>query len=199
MCRGARCRDLFYSCCLRSSRAGVRTLWLRATNWGGPNTATIASGSLRATPPQCLPRTAARPRGTANSMRRQMGKPARRRPYKYGPLHPALISGLYRKAVLSWSEGSCAPIRGTWTVLSGTIDGTMIYEKAMFSCGEGLISTFAMTYPVAERRFYDRIVENRLASSVNASWRASQEILCSASRFSVISSCKSTHPPSGSG
>jgi len=84
-------------------------------------------------------------------------------------------------------------------VLSGTIDGTMIYEKAMFSCGEGLISTFAMTYPVAERRFYDRIVENRLASSVNASWRASQEILCSASRFSVISSCKSTHPPSGSG
>jgi hypothetical protein len=52
-----------------------------------------------------------------------------------------------------------APIRGTWTVLSGTIDDTMIYEKAMFSCGEGLISTFAMTYPVAERRFYDRIVE----------------------------------------
>ena len=52
-----------------------------------------------------------------------------------------------------------APIRGTWTVLSGTIDGTMIYEKAMFSCGDGLISTFAMTYPVAERRFYDRIVE----------------------------------------
>ena len=46
-----------------------------------------------------------------------------------------------------------APIRGTWTVLSGTIDGTMIYEKAMFSCGDGLISTFAMTYPVAERRF----------------------------------------------
>ena len=46
MCRGARCRDLFYSCCLRSSRAGVRTLWLRATNWGGPNTATIASGSF---------------------------------------------------------------------------------------------------------------------------------------------------------
>ena len=52
-----------------------------------------------------------------------------------------------------------APISGTWTVLSGTIDGTMIYEKAMFSCGNELISTFAMTYPVAERRFYDRIVE----------------------------------------
>ena len=52
-----------------------------------------------------------------------------------------------------------SPVRGTWTVLSGTIEGTMIYEKAMFSCGGGLISTFAMRYPVAERRFYDRVVE----------------------------------------
>ena len=52
-----------------------------------------------------------------------------------------------------------APVRGTWTVLSGTMDDTMIYEKAMFSCGGSLISTFALTYPVAERDFYDRIVE----------------------------------------
>jgi hypothetical protein len=52
-----------------------------------------------------------------------------------------------------------APIRGTWTVLSGTIDGTMIYEKAMFSCGGAVINTFALTYPVAERGLYDRIVE----------------------------------------
>ena len=44
-------------------------------------------------------------------------------------------------------------------MLSGTIDGTMIYEKAMFSCGGTTINTFAMTYPVAERGFYDRIVE----------------------------------------
>jgi hypothetical protein len=52
-----------------------------------------------------------------------------------------------------------APIRETWTVLSGTIGSTMIYEKAMFSCSANVINTFAMTYPVAERRFYDRIVE----------------------------------------
>jgi hypothetical protein len=52
-----------------------------------------------------------------------------------------------------------APVRATWTVLSGTIEETMIYEKAMFSCGGNLISTFAMTYPVAERQFYDRVVE----------------------------------------
>ncbi len=52
-----------------------------------------------------------------------------------------------------------APIRETWTVLSGTVSDTMIYEKAMFTCGGKRISTFAMTYPVDERSFYDRIVE----------------------------------------
>jgi hypothetical protein len=52
-----------------------------------------------------------------------------------------------------------APVRGTWTVLSGTMGDTMVYEKAMFTCGGNLISSFAMTYPVAERQFYDRIVE----------------------------------------
>ena len=35
----------------------------------------------------------------------------------------------------------------------------MVYEKAMFSCGGGLISSFAMTYPVEQRSLYDRIVE----------------------------------------
>ncbi len=52
-----------------------------------------------------------------------------------------------------------APIRETWTVLSGTLGETMVYEKAMFSCGGERISTFAMTYPVEERSFYDRVVE----------------------------------------
>jgi hypothetical protein len=51
------------------------------------------------------------------------------------------------------------PVGETWSVLSGTIDNTMIYEKAMFSCGGSLISSFAMNYPVAERRLYDPIVE----------------------------------------
>jgi len=36
---------------------------------------------------------------------------------------------------------------------------TMIYEKAMFSCGGRVISSFAMTYPVEQRSLYDRIVE----------------------------------------
>ena len=52
-----------------------------------------------------------------------------------------------------------APVRGTWTVLSGTMGETMVYEKAMFSCGGRGISSFAMTYPVEQRGLYDRIVE----------------------------------------
>jgi hypothetical protein len=52
-----------------------------------------------------------------------------------------------------------SPIRGTWTVLSGTMGETMVYEKAMFSCGGQVISSFAMAYPVEQRSLYDRIVE----------------------------------------
>jgi hypothetical protein len=52
-----------------------------------------------------------------------------------------------------------SPVRGTWTVLSGTMGETMVYEKAMFSCGGRVISSFAMTYPVEQRSLYDRIVE----------------------------------------
>ena len=36
----------------------------------------------------------------------------------------------------------------------------MIYEKIMFSCSGELINSFAVTYPVAERRFYDPLIED---------------------------------------
>ena len=52
-----------------------------------------------------------------------------------------------------------APIGRSWTVLSGIRGDTMVYEKAMFSCGGMLINSFAMLYPVEERDFYDPIVE----------------------------------------
>ena len=52
-----------------------------------------------------------------------------------------------------------APSGRNWTVLSGIRGDTMVYEKAMFSCGGSLINSFAMLYPVEERRFYDPIVE----------------------------------------
>ena len=52
-----------------------------------------------------------------------------------------------------------APIGQSWAVLSGTIGQTMIYEKFMFSCGGEVINSFAMTYPIAERRLYDPLIE----------------------------------------
>lgn len=52
-----------------------------------------------------------------------------------------------------------APVHGKWFVVSGARDGTMFYERVSFTCGGHLINSWAMLYPVAERRFYDRVVE----------------------------------------
>jgi hypothetical protein len=53
-----------------------------------------------------------------------------------------------------------APVGRSWSVLSGTHGDTMIYEKAMFTCGGTVINSFAFVYPIAERAFYDPIVED---------------------------------------
>jgi hypothetical protein len=52
-----------------------------------------------------------------------------------------------------------APVGQTWAVLSGAKGTSMIYEKVMFSCGGQLINSFAMIYPLIERRYFDPIVE----------------------------------------
>jgi hypothetical protein len=52
-----------------------------------------------------------------------------------------------------------APVGQQWSVLSGTRDDVMIYEKVIFSCGGRVINSFALVYPIAERKFYDPIVE----------------------------------------
>ena len=69
----------------------------------------------------------------------------------------------YRSLVLQKSyQGAAidyAPVSSTWFVVSGTRDGTMFYERVTFTCGGRLINSWAMLYPAAERRIYDRIVE----------------------------------------
>jgi hypothetical protein len=50
-------------------------------------------------------------------------------------------------------------MKDRWFVISGTRDGTMFYERVSFTCGGKLVNSWAMLYPVAERRFYDRVVE----------------------------------------
>jgi hypothetical protein len=69
----------------------------------------------------------------------------------------------YRSFVLRQSYAGAsidyAPVRENWFVLSGTRDGIMFYERVTFTCGGRIINSWAMLYPAAERRIYDRIVE----------------------------------------
>ena len=52
-----------------------------------------------------------------------------------------------------------APVGRSWAVLSGTRGEQMIYEKMMFSCGDRVINSFALIYPIGERQFFDPLVE----------------------------------------
>jgi hypothetical protein len=69
----------------------------------------------------------------------------------------------YRRFVLSKSYPDArieyAPVRNSWFVLSGINGDTMFYERITFRCGGKVIYGWQMTYPVAERKTYDPIVE----------------------------------------
>jgi hypothetical protein len=56
------------------------------------------------------------------------------------------------------------PLGDDWLVLSGEADGKIFYEKAVFSCGGQLISSFALLYPADKRDKFDPIVA-RVANS----------------------------------
>ena len=47
----------------------------------------------------------------------------------------------------------------SWFVLSGYRGDQIYYEKVMFSCQQDIVNVIAITYPVAERKLYDPIVE----------------------------------------
>ncbi len=70
----------------------------------------------------------------------------------------------YRSLVLQQSyqgaDVDYAPVRDNWFVLSGMRDGAIFYERVTFTCGGRLINSWAMLYPAADRRLYDRIVEH---------------------------------------
>ena len=51
------------------------------------------------------------------------------------------------------------PQHSHWFVLSGTRGEEMFYERVSFSCDGRSIHGWRLTYPVAERAFYDRIIE----------------------------------------
>lgn len=69
----------------------------------------------------------------------------------------------YRQFVLQQSYANAtieyAPVRETWFVLSGRKDGQMFYERINFACDGRYIYGWQLTYPLAERRRYDAVVE----------------------------------------
>ena len=50
------------------------------------------------------------------------------------------------------------PVKNRWFVLSGTRNGEIFYQRVSFTCGGKLINSWAMLYPEAERKLYDRVV-----------------------------------------
>ncbi len=69
----------------------------------------------------------------------------------------------YRQFLLndqySGADVDYAPVRQRWFVLSGTRNGEIFYQRVSFTCGGKLINSWAMLYPEAERKIYDRVVE----------------------------------------
>lgn len=65
-----------------------------------------------------------------------------------------LLDGQWAGALLDY-----APVKQKWFVLSGTRNGEMFYERVSFTCGGKLINSWVMTYPVADRKLYDRVLE----------------------------------------
>jgi hypothetical protein len=53
-----------------------------------------------------------------------------------------------------------APERENWFVLSGTMGDEMFYERVTFSCDRQSVHHWLLVYPVAERAFFDAIVED---------------------------------------
>lgn len=66
-----------------------------------------------------------------------------------------LIDEQYKDARIDY-----APMKQRWFVLSGiNAQGEMFYQRVSFTCGGKLINSWAMLYPAAERKSYDRVVE----------------------------------------
>lgn len=65
-----------------------------------------------------------------------------------------LLDEQYKGAAIDY-----APVRQRWFVLSGVQGEEIFYQRVSFTCGGKLINSWAMLYPAAERRTYDRVVE----------------------------------------
>lgn len=65
-----------------------------------------------------------------------------------------LLADVYANTSIDYS-----PQKSRWFVLSGIRGEQTFYERVTFSCGGKLINSWAMVYPTAERKLYDRVLE----------------------------------------
>lgn len=69
----------------------------------------------------------------------------------------------YRRVLLDEFGGydklDYSPVGQTWFVLSGYRAENIYYQKVMFTCGGGIINVLSMTFPTAEKPFYESLVE----------------------------------------
>ncbi len=64
-----------------------------------------------------------------------------------------LINEQYAGAAIDYS-----PVKSRWFVLSGTRNGEIFYQRVSFTCGGKLINSWAILYPEADRKLYDRVL-----------------------------------------
>ena len=69
----------------------------------------------------------------------------------------------YRAAILGefggYEQLDYSPKGQTWFVLSGYRGGNIYYQKVLFSCGNRIINVLSITFPTADRDFYEGLVE----------------------------------------
>jgi hypothetical protein len=69
----------------------------------------------------------------------------------------------YRETILKdfagYNQIDYSPSGKTWFVLSGIRGDMIYYQKVMFSCGDRVINALSITFPRAEKKFYEGLVE----------------------------------------
>jgi hypothetical protein len=69
----------------------------------------------------------------------------------------------YRETILrefgGYDQMDYSPTGKTWFVLSGFRGENIYYQKVMFSCGGSVINVLSVTFPRAEKKFYEGLVE----------------------------------------
>jgi hypothetical protein len=82
----------------------------------------------------------------------------------YGTLNDERFSPqAYRETILKQFGGydrmDYSPTGKTWFVLSGFRGENIYYQKVMFSCGGNVINALSVTFPRAEKPFYENLIE----------------------------------------